>query len=139
MKLALGTDHRGFAHKEYVLKNCTNITWVDVGAYDAQRSDYPIFARRAVDLVLTHSVYAAVLFCGSGVGMAIAANRFSGIYAAVAWSPEVARAAKEDDAANVLVIPADYVSEQQALQIVQAWQRASFKSGRYAERIMMID
>lgn len=139
IKIAIGTDHRGFAHKEYLIKHCTEIEWIDVGAFDQERSDYPIFARRAVDLVLIHTVSCAVLLCGSGAGMAIAANRFSGIYAAVAWSSEVARAAKEDDAVNVLVIPADYVSQEEAQRIVVAWHKIPFKGGRYADRISMID
>lgn len=138
-KIAIGTDHRGFSHKEYLIKNCGDIQWIDVGAFDTERSDYPIFARRAVNLVLTHSVSAAVLLCGSGSGMAIAANRFTGIYAAVAWSPQVACAAKEDDAVNVLVIPADYVSQEEAQCIVVAWHKTPFKGGRYADRISMID
>ena len=138
-KIAIGTDHRGFAHKEYVLKNLTNIAWVDVGAFSGERSDYPIFADQAVNLILTNTVSAAVLLCGSGSGMTIAANRHRGIYAAVAWLPEIARAVKEDDNANILVIPADYVTAQQTETIVQSWLTATFKNGRYRERLQMID
>jgi ribose 5-phosphate isomerase B len=80
-----------------------------------------------------------VLLCGTGVGMAIAANRFKGIFAAVAWNEAVARASKEDDNANVLVLPADDLSEEQTLRIVSAWLGAHFKEGRYRERVAQID
>jgi ribose 5-phosphate isomerase B len=77
--------------------------------------------------------------CGSGVGMSIAANRHPGIFAALAWNQEVARQCKEDDNANVLVLPADFISEDQMMGIIMAWLGARFKGGRYQERIKMID
>lgn len=143
MKIALGTDHRGFMLKELLKKHANlasiPIEWVDFGAFDANRSDYPIFVDKVCAAMASKSADYGILLCGSGVGMSIAANRTPGIYAALVWNPEVARASKEDDNANVLVLPADYISEVQMLAIVTAWLGATFKGGRYQERIDMID
>jgi ribose 5-phosphate isomerase B len=80
-----------------------------------------------------------ILLCGTGVGMAITANRFPGVYAGLVWNEEIARLAKEDDKVNILVLPADFVSLDQLVAMVKAWQTAQFNEGRYAKRIAMID
>ena len=80
-----------------------------------------------------------VLLCGSGNGMAIAANRFKGVFACVAWNADVARVAKQDDNCNVLVIPADYIQQEEITEIISSWLNATFKGGRYAERLALID
>ena len=143
MIIALGADHRGFALKEYLKKqshfNSTLVSWLDVGAFDAERSDYPVFAAEVCQLILAGKAECGILLCGTGVGMAIAANRFKGVFAAVAWNESIARASKEDDNANILVIPADDLSEEQTQRIVVAWLSAQFREGRYRERVMQID
>jgi ribose 5-phosphate isomerase B len=146
-KIVIATDHRGFALKEYLKtvptieyeENNFSISWVDVGAFSSERSDYPIFAQHAIQKMHQESVDGAILLCGSGNGMAIAANRFKGVFACVAWNPEVARQAKEDDNCNVLVIPADYVTQKEIIFIISFWLQAEFKGGRYAERLTSID
>jgi ribose 5-phosphate isomerase B len=143
MIIALGADHRGFALKEFLKKEYTcsdvKIMWNDVGAYDDARSDYPVFARAAIQELKGDKADCAILLCATGIGMAIVANRFAGIYAGVAWNPEIARAAKEDDNMNVLVLPCDMITHVQAAAIVDAWIQAKFKEGRYQKRISMID
>lgn len=143
MNIAIGADHRGFDHKEYLKKQLTlagqSISWVDVGAFSKERSDYPIFAQQVVEEIVQGSADCGILICGSGAGMAIAANRIPGIYAAVAWSQEVAKVTKEHDDINILVIPSDFVSEQETFLIIQAWLGARFKEDRYQARLDMID
>lgn len=143
MKIALGSDHRGFALKEFLKTNKNlagiSIEWIDEGAFNAQRSDYPVFVHKACDAFVQGSVGAGVLLCGTGVGMSIAANRYPGVYAALAWNGQVARMSKEDDNANMLVLPADFISENEMIEIVSAWLGATFKGGRYQERLTMID
>lgn len=139
MNIAVGADHRGFAYKEYIKEIMSGITWTDVGAFTDERSDYPIFAQKLSTLIVAGQIDGGVLLCSSGVGMAIAANRYKKIYAGVAWTVEVAQACKEDDNVNVLVIPVDYVSKEDCIAIITAWHHASFKEGRYAERLEMID
>lgn len=143
MKIALGADHRGFALKELLRKNAhiagKKIEWIDLGAHDAQRSDYPVFVDRVCKELINGHADAGILLCGSGVGMSIAANRYKGIHAALVWNEAVARQSKEDDDANVLVLPADYISESQVLAMVGVWLSAQFKGERYQERLSMID
>lgn len=139
MKISIGADHRGFALKQALMAAFTHVAWTDVGAFDQQRSDYPPFACAAVDLLRAGKVDSCILLCGSGVGMSIAANRYKGVYAGLCWQPAVAKAAKEDDGINVLVLPADFVTQADACAIVQAWLNASFKGGRYQARLAALD
>lgn len=144
MKIIIGSDHRGFAIKQHILEemhdiDLTPIEWIDVGAFDKERSDYPKFAVDAAQRMVQKQAEFGILLCGSGIGMAIAANRFPGIRAAVAWNEEAAIMGREDDNTNVLVLPTDFVSGEQAILILRAWLRAQFKNGRYQERLDMID
>lgn len=139
MKIAIGADHRGFQHKEFIKKNMPSIEWIDVGSFDDQRSDYPIYAHKVVALMLSGQAENGILLCGTGIGMAVTANRYKKIYAAVIWNEEVARLGKSDDNANILALPADFVSPDRSVAIIQAWLAESFKAGRYSQRINMID
>jgi ribose 5-phosphate isomerase B len=144
MPIAIGTDHRGFAHKEYIKQHYTvfdgvSITWIDVGAYNTDRSDYPIYASKVAELISAGQAERGVLLCGSGIGMVIAANRYHGIYAGLAWNETVARFAAEHDKVNVLSIPADYVSPDLAIAMIDAWLKAPFFGDRYQQRIDLID
>lgn len=141
IKIVIGADHRGFAHKEYLKKiamiDGVSIEWIDVGTDDEIRSDYPLFAQRLCLAMRTQKIDHGILICASGGGMAVAANRFKGIYAVVAWNIESAIVAVTDDHANVLVIPSEFVKD--PLSLVSAWLQSQPKGGRYQERIAMID
>lgn len=142
MKIAIGADHRGFVQKSTIMRALMQnnaIDCIDVGAETAERSDYPKYAHAVVRMLLDGTADAGILLCGNGVGMAMAANRYKGIYAGVAWTPEIARVMKEDDNVNVLVIPSDYVTDEHVASIVAVWLGATFKQGRYAERLRMVD
>lgn len=143
VNIAIGADHHGFDFKESLKKMTfiqdVEISWIDVGAQSEDRSDYPVFAIKAVETMLNGKADYGVLLCGTGNGMAIAANRIPGIYAGVAWCPEVAQLAKEDDNVNVLVFPADYITFDLAQTMFTVWLLAEFKEGRYAQRISLID
>lgn len=139
MKVAIGTDHRGFLHKEFIKQHMPDIGWIDVGTHDQERTDYPLFAEKVVQLIVSNAVHAGILLCASGGGMAIAANRYHHIYAVVAWNNEIARQCKQEDNANILVLPSDFVSCDNAVYMIQEWLAQEFKGGRYAARIAMID
>jgi ribose 5-phosphate isomerase B len=144
MRIAIGADHQGFTHKEQIKRaidyiDGQEVLWLDVGAYDRTRSDYPVFARRACEEMKAGKVECAVLLCATGAGMAIAANRYSGIYAALVWNKELAYLSKEHDNANVLVLPSAYIDYDTMIEAVVAWLSTKFKGGRYQERIDMID
>lgn len=142
-RIVIATDHRGFILKEQ-LKQCTtfndvSVMWYDVGAYTSDRSDYTEYAIHACNELLEDKADYGVLICGTGTGMAIAANRYRYLYAGVAWCPEIAKHAKEDDNCNVLALPADWIDYNEAQHIITAWLTAYFKGGRYAQRLAMID
>jgi ribose 5-phosphate isomerase B len=140
--IALGADHHGFNLKEWIKKSFVGkekIIWEDCGAYDAERSDYPYFAQKVCHEIIKKNVSYGILLCGSGVGMAIAANRYKGIYAGLVWNAEIARRAHAEDNVNVLVLPADYLDTAQVSEIITAWLTTPFNEGRYAQRIAMLD
>lgn len=143
LKIAIGTDHRGFEHKNVIQNGVSieqkHIEWIDVGCYSTQRVDYPHFAFDVVELMKTKKADLGILLCGTGVGMAIAANRFAGMRAGVVWDKDTAQRAKEEDDVNILVLPADFLTPEQAVQLVLVWLNAQFKGGRYAQRLQMID
>lgn len=143
MNIAIGADHRGFilkAHiKQYVVGNDDPIVWIDVGAENENRSDFPEYTKKVCDTIKNQEAQLGILICGSGIGMSIAANRFNHIYAALVWNDEVAQSSKEDNNANVLVLPADFISGDQAVVMINAWLKTTFKGGRYQQRIDMID
>lgn len=144
MRIAIGCDHRGYQQKmnikqmQNLIKEHT-IEWYDVGCSSQVRCDYPEFAIAVAQHVQKGSADRGILLCGTGNGMVIAANRFRGVYAAIAWNIEIAHLAYAHDKANVLVIPAEYVSERLLEEMIHAWLSASFLGGRYEERIMQID
>lgn len=143
MKIAIGADHRGYEHKEYIKQHLKtekeSIEWLDVGAFDMERSDYPVFAKAVSKAILNGEAQLGILTCGSGVGMAVVANRYPKIYAALAWNEDVARVSREHDNTNVLVIPSDFVSTEQAVAMVKGWLEAEFLGGRYQKRLDMFD
>lgn len=139
MKIGIAADHHGFLHKEYIIKNMKSIEWIDIGSHTPEHVDYPIFSKKIVDLMRAQMIDYGILLCGTGIGMAIAANRYTNIYAALVWNNEIAVRCKQEDNANVLVLPADFISHIQAIDIINKWLASDFKGGKYAERLTMID
>lgn len=143
LRIVIGSDHRGFEHKAVIQQGATleekRIEWIDVGCFTHERTDYPQFAYEAVQQIKQGTADCGILLCGTGVGMAIAANRFAGIYAAVVWNNETAARCKEEDRANILSLPADYITPEQAVQMTIIWLNAQFKGNRYQQRIDTIN
>lgn len=144
MKIVVGADHRGF-HLKLLMQTSLKqvegkpVEWLDAGCFTAERCDYPEFAKKVVTEIKKGDANLGILICGSGIGMAIAANRFPGIYAGLVWNETTAHLAREHDGVNVLVLPADFISTHDALAMVNAWLKAKFLGGRYQKRLEMID
>ena len=140
--LFLGADHAGFGQKEFVAHklDTDGISFEDFGAFsDQPRDDYPIYASRVSKAVIKERGV-GILFCGSGEGMAIVANRHKGIRAVVAWKPEIAAEAREDNDANILSIPARFLSNDETWEIVRTFLSTSFShEERHKRRIRQID
>ncbi|HEX8775216.1 MAG TPA: ribose 5-phosphate isomerase B [Pyrinomonadaceae bacterium] len=140
MKIALASDHAGYAEKERLkpLLRELGVEYEDFGAVSEESVDYPDYARRVGEAVARGHVEQGLLVCGSGTGMAIAANKVHGVRAAVAWSEEVARLARQHNDANVLAIGARTTPRDEIPKIVRAWFGAGFENGRHGARVAKI-
>ena len=141
MKIALASDHAGYAEKERLkpLLAELGLQVDDLGTVSEDSVDYPDYARKVAEEVSQGRADQGVLVCGSGTGMAITANKTPGVRAAVAWSEETARLAREHNDANVMAIGARTTPEGQIPAIVRAWFGASFDGGRHQERVDKIE
>ena len=139
-KIALAADHAGYEEKEKIKATLDDlgIEYVDMGTASTDSVDYPDYARKVGEAVSNGEFEQGLLVCGSGTGMAIAANKIHGVRAAVAWSPDIARLAREHNDANVLALPARFMSEGDAVSVVKAWFEANFEGGRHAKRVEKI-
>lgn len=140
MKIALAADHAGFEEKENLKKTLDEIgiVYEDMGTYSCDSVDYPDYARKVGEAVVDGQYDRGVLLCGSGTGMAIAANKVSGVRAAVAWNEEIAKLSRQHNDANVLAIPARFISLDEMQKIVKAWFSADFEGGRHERRVEKI-
>src|SRR5258706_13423630 len=140
MKIAIASDHAGFEEKERLKPLLTElgIQFRDLGPGSQASVDYPDYARKVGDEVASGHVEQGLLVCGSGTGMAIAANKVPGVRAAVAWNEETARLAREHNDANVLALGARTTPAEELPGIVRAWFNANFDSGRHARRVEKI-
>ena len=140
MKIAIASDHAGFEEKERLkpLLNELGIEFEDLGTVSTESVDYPDYARKVAEEVAQGKVDQGLLVCGSGTGMAIAANKVPGVRAAVAWSEEIARLAREHNDANVLALGARTTPVDQLPGIVRAWFSAKFDVGRHERRVEKI-
>ena len=140
MRIALASDHAGYAEKERlkVLLSDLGVEFDDLGTVSEESVDYPDYARKVAEQVADGKVEQGVLVCGSGTGMAITANKVPGVRAAVGWSEETARLAREHNDANVLAIGARTTPPDVIPKIVRAWFGAEFQGGRHAARVEKI-
>ena len=140
MKVALGADHAGYEEKERLkpVLNELGIEFEDFGAVSTDSVDYPDFAAKVARKVADGEFDQGLLVCGSGTGMAIAANKVHGVRAAVACNEETARLAREHNDANVLAVGARTTPENEIPKIVRAWFETKFAGGRHQQRIEKI-
>jgi RpiB/LacA/LacB family sugar-phosphate isomerase len=143
MRLAIGSDHAGFALKTRIL------AWLrspsggrhqvrDLGCASADSCDYPDYAAAVARTVGSGRAGRGILVCGTGIGMGMAANKVKGVRAAVTWNPETAALAAEHNQANVLCLPARFVDARQARRMVKAFLSTRFGGGRHARRVKKI-
>lgn len=140
MKIALGADHAGFEEKEKIKRTLDEIgvAYEDMGTFSSDSVDYPDYAQKVGEAVSKGEFDSGLLVCGSGTGMAIAANKVPGVRAAVAWNEEIARLARQHNNANVLSLAARYTTDEENQKIVKAWFDAKFEGGRHERRVEKI-
>jgi ribose 5-phosphate isomerase B len=140
MRIAVASDHAGYDEKEKLkpLLEEMGMQIHDLGTVSEDSVDYPDYAARVAKEVANGDADQGLLVCGSGTGMAIAANKISGIRAAVAWSEETARLAREHNDANVLAVGARTTPPELLPTIVRTFFTTAFDGGRHAKRVEKI-
>lgn len=137
MRIALASDHAGFELKEYLKPFLEEKGYelLDFGTNSAASCDYPDYAHPAALAVEDGRCDLGIAMCGSGNGISMTLNKHQGIRAALCWLPELADLAKKHNNANVLVLPARFISKAEAEKIVETFLSASFEGGRHQNRI----
>ena len=138
MRIALGADHAGFAYKQILLAHLSQNELQDFGAYSTDSVDYPDFAHPVALAVESGEYELGILICGSANGVAMAANKHQGVRAAICWTVELAVLARTHNDANVLCLPARFISEADAQAIADAFLQTDFEGGRHANRVHKI-
>ncbi len=141
MKIAIGGDHAGFDYKEILIKELKDAGHdvKDFGPYSTESVDYPDYVHPLAKSILAGEYELGILLCGSANGVAITANKHKGIRAAIAWEKELAVLARSHNNANILCIPARFISLDKAIAITQCFLTAQFEGGRHQTRVAKID
>ncbi len=141
MKIAIGADHAGYQLKDSLKKMLDelSISYEDVGTSSGESVDYPDFARTVAEGVAAGTFDRGLLVCGTGVGMAIAANKVAGVRAAAIVDTDTARLAREHNDLNVLTLGARVLPESRAREIVKIFLDTPFEGGRHATRVAKIE
>ena len=137
MKIAIGSDHGGFALKQALIPflQKLGVEVADMGVSSEESVDYPDFGERVARSVARGEADAGIVLCGTGIGISIAANKIPGIRAALVTSPEMARLAKEHNNANILALGGRILDTATAMACVEAWLNASFEGDRHQRRL----
>jgi ribose 5-phosphate isomerase B len=135
--IAIGCDHAGYEYKEAIIKVLEekNIVCLDKGTDSLDSVDYPDFVHPVADSIEAGLADSGIIICGSGNGAAITANKHQGIRAALCWNNELASLARLHNDANVISIPARYISLEEAISMVEIFLATDFEGGRHARRV----
>ena len=136
-KIVIGSDHAGFEEKKRAASEleALGVEVDDKGTFSDESVDYPDYAAAVGRAVASGEADQGVLICGSGIGVAIAANKIHGVRAAVCWNEETARLAREHNDANVLCIGARFLGPDEAARIIRTFLETDFAGGRHARRV----
>lgn len=140
-RIPIASDHAGFELKERLRTVLSDAGFDvdDIGTHGTASTDYADYAHPLAQQISEGKVQRGVLLCGTGLGMSYTANRYPGVRAAVAWSPEVAELARKHNDANVLVLPARFLSDEDGIAILQRWLDTDFEGGRHERRVAKIE
>lgn len=140
MKIAIGGDHAGFTYKQAVVEllKSKGVEVEDLGAFSEESVDYPDFVHPVAKKVEANEVGLGILICGSGNGVAMTANKYQGVRAALCWQAELAALARQHNNANILCLPARFVSLELAKKMVETFLNEQFEGGRHERRVNKI-
>ena len=141
MKIIIGSDHAGFEYKKLLIQHfdSNKISFEDCGTHNNDPTDYPDYAHVVSQKVSQSKNHIGVLVCGSGNGVAMAANKHKNIRAAICWSEEIASLSKTHNNANIICIPARFVSKKTQKKIIDVFLSKKFEGGRHTNRVSKIN
>jgi len=139
--ILIASDHAGFSLKEKLEAELRDMGYAvdDLGPSSEASVDYADYAHPLAKRISEGEAERGILMCGTGLGMSYTANRYPHVRAAVAWTPEIAALAREHNDANVLVLPARFVGEEEGRAILKAWLDTPFAGGRHTRRVEKIE
>ena len=137
MTIAIGCDHAGFPYKKAIVDflDDKDIKVLDHGTNSLDSVDYPDFVHPVANDVEANTAQLGIVICGSGNGVAITANKHADIRAALCWNTELAALSRQHNNANVIAIPARFISEEVAVEMVKIFIKTEFEGGRHARRV----
>ena len=140
LKIAVASDHAGYERKQTVLKYLQEqgIEYKDFGAFSEESSDYADYAHPLAEAITNGEFGMGITLCGSGNGINMTANKHRGIRSAICWLPEIAALARQHNDANVCALPARFITDEQAIEIVSIFMTTVFEGGRHQRRINKI-
>jgi ribose 5-phosphate isomerase B len=140
MKIHIGSDHAGFELKEFLKSELElrNHAVEDHGTYSLESTDYPQYAHEVANAVVSDDKSLGILICGSANGVCITANKHQEIRAALCWNTEVAQLARAHNNANIIGLPARFISKELALEMCEVFLTTSFEGGRHQTRVSKI-
>ena len=138
--IAIGADHAGFEYKSAVIKHLQGKGYQvkDFGTHSLESVDYPDFAHPTAASVENNEAEFGILICGSANGVAITANKHQGVRAAICWQKELASLARAHNNANIICLPARFISLHQAIDMVEEFLHTPFEGGRHEKRVNKI-
>ena len=139
MNISIGNDHAGVDYKNHIIEKLKdNYNIINHGTNNIESVDYPDFAHPVSLDVQKKTSDLGILICGSGNGVAMTANKYKKVRAALCWNEQIAVLAKKHNNANIICIPARFISKEEALQIIKSFIETEFEAGRHQRRVNKI-
>ena len=140
MVIPIGSDHAGFETKQILIEYLIQLGYEvkDYGCYSDQSIDYPDYAHPVAEHIEANPGSLGILLCGSGNGISMTANKHQGIRCALCWTAEIAELARQHNDANIISLPARFISVEEAKQMVETFLNTAFEGGRHATRVAKI-
>jgi ribose 5-phosphate isomerase B len=138
--IPIGSDHAGFETKQAVIQHLLSKGYEvkDYGCYSEESIDYPDYAHPVAEYVESNPGTLGILLCGSGNGINMTANKHQAIRSALCWKKEIAELARQHNDANIIALPARFISIEEAIEMVDSFLNTEFEGGRHAKRVEKI-
>ena len=137
MIIPIGADHAGFELKKKVIEHLSNKGYElkDFGCYSEESIDYPDFGHPVAEMVEANTGMLGVLICGSGNGINMTANKHQGVRSALCWRNDITRLAREHNNANIIALPARFITQEEAIEMIDTFFSIEFEGGRHERRV----